>query len=615
MLSLSLLFPLSMLLADLLGLFSLFLAPEVERAYVLGPAAAAALGAALRLRLRDSLLLPFIAGLVFTGLYAAYATSISPTAILSRCVVAAHALLWLTAERGRYQYWRLGVAFMEIVLASILAPESRMFVLIFAFVLAAALALALGFLERNFRARDPAAIGRPLRAGFLGAVLGTAVLVFLGGLAIFPVLPRANWAGLGSSRAEIGYVETVSFRDATFLWGGGERRTLLRLWLPDGMNEREAVPNGLLRGKALEAFDGVEWRATVKRLAALPAVSGGGKFVEVVREPMPTEVLPVPYGLLAVESEGRAVHRYQSGEWLLGARRGQRHSYRYAIVSGRSDPGDLPREVHLRVPRGFPKLAALARKLALESQGETGRIRAVRRQFDGFRAETEAVVAAVDGIAPIENFLFESKRGHCELFASASALLFRSMGMPARLVAGFRVSRAVNNRLLSVRNTDAHAWVEVWTRSRGWVAFDPTPFVLESGGLWEEWMEAYDAIGAFWQRYILGYELETADLRALALKARGLLPFLALAVFCLALLAVLRAAYPHWRESRKPRERARRIRARLRTAPTPEFEREYLRLRFGREEPGAAALRALADHAARLKDSRSGADTGIGGTS
>lgn len=614
MLKLAFLLPLSLGAADLLGVVAMFLTPGVEKIYVIVPCAAALLAVLLRLRVRDNFLLPLIAAVVFAGLFAAYFSSASATAVLSRCVIGGQALLWAAAESKRYRFWRLGIAFIEIVLAAILAPETRMFFLIFAFVLSAAFALAFGFLERNFAARDPDAVRRPLRPAFLGAVSGMAVLVFLGSLLIFPLLPRANWAGLGaSSRSEIGYAESVSFRDATSVWASGESRILLRLYLPEGMDEERAVPMGLLRGKALEAFDGIEWRAGVKQLAfSRQDVNSNSKdSVEAIREPMPTEVVPVPYGNVVVEGVGKTAHRYQSGEWFLGSRRGQRVSYRYGFAPGPGPGLGVPRELHLRVPPGFPRLTELAERLKRENAGERSRVTAVMRLFRGFSAELEAVPAASDaGVAPLEKFFFEDKRGHCELFASTAALLFRSLGMPARLVAGFRANRSARDGLLAVRNTDAHAWVEVWTKERGWIPVDPTPEAPFVSELWQDWRDGFDAVGIFWQRYIVSYELDAAELRQLAWQAGALAPFVLALVLLIASLLGFRALYPRWRRSQEPRQLVSRVRARFPQAGAS-FEAEYLRLRFGRREPEQADIKRL--HALGVEESRRDSDRSVRG--
>ena len=82
------------------------------------------------------------------------------------------------------------------------------------------------------------------------------------------------------------------------------------------------------------------------------------------------------------------------------------------------------------------------------------------------------------GKDPLDWFLFESKAGYCEQFATAATLMLRSQGIPARLVTGYATGDydGVLNQAV-VRERDAHAWVEVWFAHHGWIPLDPTPGV------------------------------------------------------------------------------------------------------------------------------------------
>ena len=77
---------------------------------------------------------------------------------------------------------------------------------------------------------------------------------------------------------------------------------------------------------------------------------------------------------------------------------------------------------------------------------------------------------------PIANFLFERKQGHCEYFASSMAVMLRTLGIPSRVVNGFR-SDEFNDLTGNyvVRAKDAHSWVEAYFPGYGWQTFDPTP--------------------------------------------------------------------------------------------------------------------------------------------
>ena len=87
------------------------------------------------------------------------------------------------------------------------------------------------------------------------------------------------------------------------------------------------------------------------------------------------------------------------------------------------------------------------------------------------------------GVDAIDDFLFETRKGYCEHYASAFAFLMRAAGIPARVVAGY-LGGELNpyGDYLIVRQSDAHVWVEVWLPGRGWMRIDPTLSVAPSRG-------------------------------------------------------------------------------------------------------------------------------------
>ncbi len=139
------------------------------------------------------------------------------------------------------------------------------------------------------------------------------------------------------------------------------------------------------------------------------------------------------------------------------------------------------------------------------------------------------------GADPVDRFLFDTKRGFCEHYASAFAFMMRSAGIPARVVLGYQGGEV--NPLgghLVVRQSDAHAWTEVWFEDRGWQRVDPTAAVAPeriefsagdpefdgaaaawgfSGGipLMENIILTWDALNAQWNEWILGYGPEKQD--------------------------------------------------------------------------------------------------------
>ncbi|MEM1213420.1 MAG: DUF3488 and transglutaminase-like domain-containing protein [Planctomycetota bacterium] len=118
---------------------------------------------------------------------------------------------------------------------------------------------------------------------------------------------------------------------------------------------------------------------------------------------------------------------------------------------------------------------------------------------------------------PVLAFLFEHKQGHCELFASGLVAMCRSVGVPARIVTGYRASEfnAIGGYYV-VRQTDAHAWVEVKVGEAGpWRVMDPTPGGEETladsreRAWWLPMVHFYEHLEYWWVRSVMAYDEST----------------------------------------------------------------------------------------------------------
>ncbi|MDR7417473.1 MAG: transglutaminaseTgpA domain-containing protein [Armatimonadota bacterium] len=145
----------------------------------------------------------------------------------------------------------------------------------------------------------------------------------------------------------------------------------------------------------------------------------------------------------------------------------------------RAVPQGAPRfigERYLQLPPLPDRVHALAARLVEGQPTLYDRVAAVNRHlWTAYRYDLSIPPQQGSGDA-VDHFLFEERRGYCEQFASAMVVLLRSVGIPARLVTGYTPGtlNAVTG-LLEVRNSDAHAWVEVFFSGVGWIEFEPTP--------------------------------------------------------------------------------------------------------------------------------------------
>ncbi len=193
----------------------------------------------------------------------------------------------------------------------------------------------------------------------------------------------------------------------------------------------------------------------------------------------------------------------------------------------------LPVSARLRdlaLPAGIdPKARALAQTWRSEDPAPRA---IIRHALDYFHDEPFYYTLhppKLSGPDAVDEFLFKTRRGFCQHYASAFAVLMRAAGIPARVVTGFVGGRYdALGGFYVIRESDAHAWDEVWLQGTGWVRIDPTAaiaasrvspatlalfagsvhiagFTFPDEGIWEHLQNGWDALNAVWDRWVLGY--------------------------------------------------------------------------------------------------------------
>jgi transglutaminase-like putative cysteine protease len=214
------------------------------------------------------------------------------------------------------------------------------------------------------------------------------------------------------------------------------------------------------------------------------------------------------YRMLAADSAGavynfdvqRAISRYEAVSDIAAPAAEELRN------AGQNYPPQIA-AVYLRLPATDPRVPHLASQIAGSASNNYDRASAIEnylRNRYGYTLQLPRTQPA----DPIANFLFERKQGHCEYFASSMAVLLRTLGIPARVVNGFR-SNEFNDLTGNyvVRAKDAHAWVEVYFPGYGWHPFDPTP--AGNAGTPQGWgrMALYvDAMASFWRDWVVSYD-------------------------------------------------------------------------------------------------------------
>ena len=144
-------------------------------------------------------------------------------------------------------------------------------------------------------------------------------------------------------------------------------------------------------------------------------------------------------------------------------------------------PGTPPAPEYMELPDN-PKLQGKIKTLAATFGAPTRESLLSLRQYlhENYRYSLDPAMPSE--AEPIDSFLFETKTGYCTHFATATVLLARAMGIPARIAFGWSGGRYFSAPNLFVfRAREAHAWAEIYLKDRGWVIFETTPAVREEG--------------------------------------------------------------------------------------------------------------------------------------
>jgi transglutaminase-like putative cysteine protease len=164
-------------------------------------------------------------------------------------------------------------------------------------------------------------------------------------------------------------------------------------------------------------------------------------------------------------------------------------------------------ERYLQLPGGLPdRDVELARRITAGRTTTYDKAEAVQRWLQLHTEYNLDIPPDPPGVDAVDRFLFETRQGFCEHIASAMALLLRASGVPTRFVVGFGPGeRNPLTGYFDVRESDAHAWVEVYYAGIGWMPYDPTfgvPSAAPSAASRFIAPEVFHAIGRFFSRTI-----------------------------------------------------------------------------------------------------------------
>jgi hypothetical protein len=448
-----------------------------------------------------------------------------------------------SSKRDRDYYFLAVIAFLMVLAAAVLTVDSSFLLAFAAFMLMGVVTCILMEMRhasatatvRANSSHDNLA-HQQMAFSLAGASPALAFMILLAAAAIFFVLPRIS-NGYLSAFARSNEIST-GFSDRVQLGQIGEiqqSNSLVMHIQIDG--DRHGAYDLKWRGVTLNLFDGKTWFNPHAQHVA-PNLGGGGfllsragaqggrfqpaaavQFIhyQVLMEPLLSNVFflaPTPnllqgnYRLVTMDN-GDAVFNLDPEHPIN----------RYEATSDIAQPGPgqlraasdaYPPDIllnYLQLPRLDARVAPLARQISASADNNYDKAAAIETYLRTKFGYTLQLPRSVP-LDPVANFLFERKQGHCEYFASSMAVMLRALGIPSRVVNGFRTGEF--NDLTSqylVRASSAHSWVEAYFPGYGWISFDPTPAApatMRTG--WGRSTLYLDALASFWREWVINYD-------------------------------------------------------------------------------------------------------------
>ncbi|MCU0654789.1 MAG: DUF3488 and transglutaminase-like domain-containing protein [Polyangiaceae bacterium] len=457
----------------------------------------------------------------------------------------------LTRRGAAHDQQVILLALIHLIAGTVLGTGLAYGLCFLGFLVVAPGALVLSHLRRevegNYRqgARDrtglPVDVPRILRSR---RVVGRTFLLFTCTLAL-PILLFTGLLFLLFPRVELSLMHltrsakprVIGFDDHVDLGGVGELRTnsSVALYatipdLPDPPPDRIALH---LRGTAFDTFDGKSWsRSNAEWRPVFHSPVLLERQADPVRDrrflfdldPYDPPMLFLPQHAVALQARARSeaanlgpplrLERGPEGQLRYRSSGERGLHYEVWVSSSPPPPRPLPpedRARYLALPALPTRIATLARQWTTPLPSPLDQARAIEQRL---RSEFRYDLASPSGAAPspLDHFLFESKRGHCEFYSSAMAVMLRQIGIPSRNVTGYvggQYNRFSRNYI--VRQRDAHSWVEAYIEGHGWVTFDPTPPAFAAPapktGMVAFLQDIFDASNQRWDRHIVHYDI------------------------------------------------------------------------------------------------------------
>lgn len=451
----------------------------------------------------------------------------------SYLVASVHLLLFVSAIklyslRSDRDYFYLFILLLAQMLSAATLTVEITFLISFILFIASAVSTLMLFEMR--RAGSPSDLGTNVSMRSFGAVvISVTLLILVLAGPLFFALPRLGPGYIARPAAPKQQIS--GFSDRVSLGEFGRIKSDSSLVMRVKLNS--PPPADLKwRGLALDRFDGRAWSRSESQRRFLSKARGyfavaaplqGTRIFEqtIFMEPIDTRVIFSAGRPLAILGELRGLSIDQTGTLMLALPPGGVLRYivyselpRYDEELLRGSPIVLSNAYsrrYLELPPLDPRIRKLAESVTAGASNLYDKARRLERFLRANYRYSLDVAPPAESRDPLASFLFETRSGHCEYFASALAVMLRCLGVPSRIVNGFRLGEynPVGGDYI-VRQADAHSWVEAYFAAyQQWVEFDPTPPDPARPRLELERMisNLIDAIDLYWMEQVVNYDM------------------------------------------------------------------------------------------------------------
>lgn len=516
-----------------IGVAAVSLVDGISPAFVAVMSGAALLSLALNLKEREVIagrlwnILAIAVFLLFALDYFIVSKDIVTAASRFLTVLLALKLFGLKTDRDYLTAY--GIVFFQLLAAAASTVSPVFFLLLVLFIMGGIFALTLMNLKKDLSewgrgAKDipPGIFGAPFFMTITAVTAASIVMTF----ALFFILPRMG-AGF-FERKSLNTVKVTGFSDRVDLGALGPVKTdptvVMRVEIADKDFQRAARAPIYFRGTALDYYDGTAWtrkastevplKKSTAGLFALRRPRGGARLVmqRIMLEPLDTEVLFAASRPIMVSGGFSGLRVDTAGSMYLSGPPYSRIEYKaWSDMSGAPFDEEAGEGAYMdtgALGAGTnKKIDALSGGITRGLGKDESKAAAIEEYLKKGPFTYTLSPKAKEGLNPMEDFLFGSKEGYCEHFATAMAVLLRRSGIPSRIVTGFvQGDWSPVGGYYIVRQRDAHSWVEAYIKGRGWTLFDPTP----SAGIIPPYRPAaftlyLDLLRFRWNRYVIGY--------------------------------------------------------------------------------------------------------------